>query len=85
MKRYQIIGGQYETSWKGESDTLRVAKIIATRNQEYWDNYQGWHKPSIYNAEDVVEIESKGRITTPDGVKIRIPKEDAIPVALVPV
>ena len=81
MKRYQIIGGQYETSWKGESDTLRGAKIIATRNQEYWDNYQGWHKPSIYNAEDVVEIESKGRITTPDGMKIRIPKDDAIPVA----
>ena len=81
MKRYQIIGGQYETSWKGESDTLRGAKIIATRNQEYWDNWQGWRKPSIYNAEDVVEIESKGRITTPDGMKIRIPKDDAIPVA----
>ena len=81
MKRYQVIGGQYESSWKGESDTIRGAKIIATRNQEYWDNFQGWHKPSIYNAEDVVEIESKGRITTPDGMKIRIPKDDAIPVA----
>lgn len=38
MKKYQVIGGQYESSWIGESDSLRGAKIIATRNMEYWDN-----------------------------------------------
>lgn len=80
MKKYQVIGGQYESKWYGESDSIRGAKIIATKNEEYWDNWQGWHKPSIYAAEDVMEIESRGRITTPDGMKIRVSKEFAEPV-----
>lgn len=80
MKKYQVIGGQYESHWYGESDSLRGARCIATRNKEYWDNWQGWHKPEIYAAEDVVEIESKGRITTRDGVMIRVPKDGAMPV-----
>lgn len=80
MKKYQIIGGQYESHWYGESDSLRGARCIATRHKEYWDNWQGWHKPLIYAAEDVVEIVSKGRITTPDGITIRIPKEYAMPI-----
>lgn len=80
MKKYQVIGGQYELYWHGESDTLRGARCIATRHQEYWDNWQGWHKPSIYRAEDVIEIESKGRVTTRDGFMIRVPKDDAEPI-----
>ena len=73
MKKYQVIGGQYESVWYGESDSLRGAKCIATKNEEYWDNWQGWHKPRIYLSSDVEEIESRGRILTPDGAKIRIP------------
>lgn len=73
MKKYQVIGGQYESVWYGESDTLRGAKIIAGKHKEYWDNWQGWHTPKIYTAENVKEIESRGRVTTPDGWKIRIP------------
>ena len=80
MKKYQIIGGQYESHWYGESDSLRGARCIATRNNEYWDNWQGWHKPCIYAAEDVVETESKGRITTRDGVIIRVPRNGAQPI-----
>jgi hypothetical protein len=80
MKKYQVIGGQYESKWYGESDSLRGAKIIATKHEEYWDNWQGWHKPCIYAAEDVIEIESRGRITSPDGMKIRVPKVFAEPV-----
>lgn len=80
MKNYQVIGGQYESKWIGESDTLRGAKCIATRNREFWDNWQGWQRPRIYRAEDVREIVSNGRITTPDGVKIRVPAEFAEPV-----
>ena len=81
MKAYQVIGGQYEQYWYGESDSLRGAKIIAGRNKEYWDNWQGWHTPYIYKAEDVMEIESKGRITSRDGEIIRVLKGDAEPVA----
>ena len=33
MKRYQVIGGQYESCWYGESDSLRGAKTIAKRNE----------------------------------------------------
>lgn len=73
MKRYQVIGGQYESCWYGESDSLRGAKTIAKRNEEYWDNWQGWHTPKIFKAEDVEEIESRGRITTSDGEMIRVP------------
>lgn len=80
MKKYQVIGGQYESHYYGESNSLRGARCIATRNMEYWDNWQGWHKPLIYAAEDVVEITSKGRITSPDGVMIRVPKDDAMPI-----
>lgn len=80
MKEYQVIGGQYEPKWYGESDSLHGARTIAGRNKEYWDNWQGWNTPSIYHSSDVVEVESKGRITTPDGMLIRIPGPDAIAI-----
>lgn len=80
MKRYQVIGGQYESHWYGESDSLHGAKVIAGRNKEHWDNWSGWHTPRIYLAEDVREIESRGRITTPDGATIRVPVMGAAPV-----
>ncbi len=80
MKKYQVIGGQYEPYWYGESDSLHGAKIIAGKNKEYWDNWQGWHTPKIYKAEDCEEIEAKGYITLIDGVTIRIPKEFAEPI-----
>lgn len=79
MKKFQVIGGQYESCWYGESDTVHGAKIIAAKHREHWDNHQGWHNPVIYRAEDVMEIESKGRITTPDGWTIRVHKPYAIP------
>lgn len=81
MKKYQVIGGQYESVWYGESDTLRGAKIIATRHAEYWDNWQWLHTPRIYAAEDVREIESRGRILTRDGETVRIPAPYAEPIA----
>lgn len=80
MKAYQIIGGQYEKRWYGESDSLRGARVIAGKNKEYWDNWQGWQKPKIYKAEDCEEIETEGWITVPDGTKMIIPKEYALDV-----
>lgn len=77
MKEYQVIGGQYESCWYGESDSVRGAKIIASKHEEYWDNWQGWHKPRIYKADDVMEVESKGRVSVRDGVVIRVPKAGA--------
>ena len=74
MKRYQVIGGQYEFRWYGESDSLHGAKIIAGKNKEYWDNWQEWHTPKVYLAENVQEIEAKGMITVNDGEIIRVPK-----------
>lgn len=52
MKKYQVIGGECVHVWYGESDTLRGAKNIATRNREYWSNWQGWRTPKVYNASD---------------------------------
>lgn len=74
MKKYQVIGGQYESCYYGESDSLHGAKVIAGKHKEYWDNWQGWHTPHIYLSSDVEEVESRGRVTTPDGTKIRVPK-----------
>lgn len=82
MKEYIVIGGQYEAICYGESDTLTGAKRLASKNVEYWDNWQGWHVPNIYRAEDVRELESSGRITTPDGVSIVVPREGAQPCAV---
>jgi hypothetical protein len=80
MKKYQVIGGQYEQHYYGESDSIHGAKIIAGKNKEYWDNWQGWHTPNIYHAADCMDVESKGRITTPDGWTVRVHKPDAIPI-----
>ena len=77
--KYYVIGGQYETCCYGGTPTLPGAKRLATRSAEYWDNWQGWHKPAIYRAEDTEEVESRGRITTPDGQTIRVPKDGAVP------
>lgn len=79
-RAYYVIGGQYEFFCYGASDSLRGAKQIAARNREYWDNWQGWHTPRIYKAEDVQTITSRGRITTPDGWDVIVPKPDAVPV-----
>lgn len=80
MKKYQVIGGQYVQHRYGESDSLRGAKIIAGKNKEYWDNWQGWHTPYIYRMEDCMEIEAHGMITVPDGQKIIIHAPEAEPV-----
>ena len=80
MKKFQVIGGQYESVWYGESDSVRGAKILATKYEEYWDNWQGWHKPGIYLADDVEDVESRGRITTMDGEMIRVPKPGMRPL-----
>lgn len=77
---YYVIGGQYESICYGGAPTLIGAKRIATRNQEHWDNWQGWHRPRIYAAEDTMEVESRGRITTHDGQMIRIPRRGAEPI-----
>ena len=79
MKQYQIIGGQYEQFWYGESDSLHGAKVIAGRNKEYWDNWQGWHTPSVYKREDCERIICKGWITKCDGATTIVHKEYAIP------
>ena len=49
---YYVIGGQYEGYNYGGAATLLEAKRLARRNQEYWDNWQGWHTPNVYAASD---------------------------------
>lgn len=80
QNNFYVFGGQYESICYGGAPTLIGAKRLANKNKEYWDNWQGWHTPCIYRAEDTKIVESKGRITTPDGINIRIPKYGAYPV-----
>lgn len=77
---FYVIGGQYESHCYGGTPTLIGAKRLATKHEEFWDNWQGWHKPLIYRAEDTEEIESYGRMTTIDGAIIRVPKYGAEPI-----
>ncbi len=77
---YYVIGGQYEAYCYGGAPTLIGAKRLANKNKEYWDNWQGWHTPAIYKAEDTEVIESCERVTTRDGVAIRVPCQFAEPV-----
>lgn len=67
---FYVIGGQYRYHCYGGTPTLIGAKRLANRNQEYWDNWQGWHTPAIYSAEDC-EINNDGTV---------YPKEYAKPV-----
>ena len=78
---YYVIGGQYERYCYGGTPTLIGAKRLANKNKEYWDNWQGWHTPAIYRAEDTQIVESKGLITTRDGVTLRVPYLFAEPIS----
>lgn len=55
-KNFAIIGGQYAAYCYGFAPTLTGAKRLARKNLEYWDNWQGWHAPKIYKAEDVEKV-----------------------------
>ena len=72
---YYAIGGQYEALNYGGAPTLLGAKRLARKHQEYWDNWQGWHTPAIYAAEDC-EVR-----TTAYGREDVLPGIDAVPVA----
>ena len=52
---YYVIGGQYASYCYGGAPTLIGAKRLARKSAEYWDNWQGWHVPRIYKAEDTCE------------------------------
>lgn len=71
--KYYVIGGQYESHCYGYSESLRGAKAMASRNKEFWDNFQGWNTPRIYTEDAVQEVESKSRITSRDGETIIVP------------
>ena len=73
---YYVIGGQYEGYNHGWARTLLGAKRLARKSQEYWDNWQGWHTPDIYAAED---CEPR---TTFYGHEDILPAVDARPVAI---
>lgn len=81
VNKFYVIGGQYEPYCYGGAPTLIGAKRLATKNEEYWDNWQGWHKPLIYRAEDTEIVECRGWITRCDGMTTRVPKYGAEPVA----
>ena len=49
---YVVIGGQHRYHYYGVRESLHAAKMLATANVEYWDNWQGWHTPLIYRMED---------------------------------
>lgn len=71
---YAIIGGQYEAYFYGFAPTLLGAKRMARKYMEYWDNWQGWHVPKIYKAEDVEKI-------TNFYGDVYAPKDGTLPVA----
>ena len=60
MKKYQVSGGKYRYTNYGGSDTLRGAKIIASRNEEKALGLS--IKPRIYLASDCVECMEKGKL-----------------------
>lgn len=80
MKKFVVIGGQYEPNYIGQSDSIHGAKVIAGKNKEYFDNWQGWRTPHIYRAEDCEEREANGYITLFEGARYIFPKEGAEPI-----
>lgn len=53
---YIVVGGQYRDCHYGIKPTLHAAKILSTQNAEYWDNWQGWHKPAIYKLSSCYKV-----------------------------
>lgn len=72
---YYVIGGQFESYCYGGAPTLIGAKRLANKKAEYWGNWQGWHTPSIYKAEDTEIVGSFYGLT-------RAPKRGAMPVGM---
>ena len=72
---FYVIGGQYFQYCYGGSETLRGAKLLAAKHDEYWDNMQGWHRPRIYAAADCVLADTEFH-----GEQM-IHKAEALPVA----
>ena len=64
---YYVIGGQYRYHYYGSSKTIRGAKMLATRNKEYWGNFVGWVTPRIYSAEPVITTVNGDEIVLPIG------------------
>ena len=52
--KYYVIGGQYQAYCYGSRETIHGAKLLASKNDEHWDNWGGWHRPKIYSGEDCV-------------------------------
>ena len=75
QEKYCVIGGQYFPVHDGNAATLEEAKTLAGKNREYWDNWQGWHVPSVFRLEDVEKIHHYFAGST------LAPKENANPVA----
>lgn len=70
---YCVIGGQYAAYYYGSAPTLLGAKRLARKHEEYWDNWQGWHIPKIYRAEDTELCENfygEGRCPIPGAVPV---------------
>ena len=56
---FYVIGGQYSSYCYGGSISLLGAKQMAAKHDEYWDNWQGWHRPNVFAAEDCVLAETQ--------------------------
>lgn len=50
--KFKVIGGQYKEIVYGLHNKLSEAMRTAEENTEYWDNWQGWHTPAIWEATD---------------------------------
>lgn len=70
---FAVIGGQYQSYCYGCTPTLLGAKRLAGKNEEYWDNWQGWHRPAVYRIEDTEIVENFYGT-------MRVPKDYAEPV-----
>lgn len=75
--RYYVIGGQHKPVCYGGASTLQAAKKIAGKNDELWDMRQGWHRPSVFAAEDTIETVGESI----DGDCQRASKPNAEPVS----
>lgn len=71
---YAVIGGQYRYTNYGVYTTLIGAKRVANKNQEYWDNWQGWTTPKIYHIDDT------RKVTDYNGNTVIIPDVNAMPI-----
>lgn len=57
MKKYVVLGGEYQWEYYGEYDSLLDAQAVCMSYEEFWDDIKETRSPRIYLSSQIISIE----------------------------